>query len=160
MDPMMIRALNQRQNQAPMRFFEAGTHGQPYKERPEDVEAETTSTGRVHDSHTRADDEHTETNKGPRRADASQPNLGRGGRTRGEGRSDILARLAEDPDAELFDEDPEVLEDDSSWTSRQESQQERIDYEPDDIPITERLADKYYGKGTKGMWNDRRVYKG
>tara|TARA_Y100001947_G_scaffold135331_1_gene123038 strand:- start:770 stop:1507 length:738 start_codon:yes stop_codon:yes gene_type:complete len=28
MDPMMVRALNQRQNQAPMRFFEAGTHGQ------------------------------------------------------------------------------------------------------------------------------------
>ena len=27
-DPMMVRALNQRQSQAPMRFFEAGTHGQ------------------------------------------------------------------------------------------------------------------------------------
>ena len=27
MDPMMVRALNQRQNQAPMRFFEDGTQG-------------------------------------------------------------------------------------------------------------------------------------
>ena len=29
-DPMLLRSLEQRQNQTPMRFFEAGTHGQRF----------------------------------------------------------------------------------------------------------------------------------
>jgi hypothetical protein len=124
---MMVRALNQRQNQAPMRFFEAGTHGQPinnpnrpYKERPEDVEVKETSVGRVHPTQDRVDElEYTETVQGPRRADMTQPNLGRGGRRRaeyprGNPRDDVWWRLHEGiGEGVLFDEDPEETEDTS-----------------------------------------------
>ena len=123
----MIRALNQRQNQAPMRFFEAGTHGQPinnpnrpYKERPEDVEVKETSVGRVHPTQQRVNElEYTETVQGPRRADMTQPNMGRGGRrraehNRGNPRDDVWWRLHEGiGEGVLFDEDPEDTEDTS-----------------------------------------------
>ncbi len=122
----MVRALNQRQNQAPMRFFEAGTHGQPinnpnrpYKERPEDV-IDQSSVGRVHPTQQRVDElEYAETVQGPRRADMTQPNMGRGGRRRGEHnrgnpRDDVWWRLHEGiGEGVLFDEDPEETEDTS-----------------------------------------------
>lgn len=126
MDPMMVRALNQRQNQAPMRFFEAGTHGQPinnpnrpYKERPEDV-IDQSSVGRVHPTQQRGGDlDMVETVHGPRRADMAQPNMGRGGRRRaelprGNLRDDMWWRLHEGiGEGVLFDEDPEETEDTS-----------------------------------------------
>ncbi len=122
----MVRALNQRQNQAPMRFFEAGTHGQPinnpnrpYKERPEDV-IDQSSVGRVHPTQQRGGDlDMVETVQGPRRADMAQPNLGRGGRRRdayprGNPRDDMWWRLHEGiGEGVLFDEDPEETEDTS-----------------------------------------------
>ena len=135
----MVRALNQRQNQAPMRFFEAGTHGQPWssprwpdpsgpinnpnvpwKERSEDVEVKETSVGRVHPTQQRGGDlDMVETVQGPRRADMTQPNMGRGGRRRGEYprgnlRDDMWWRLHEGiGEGVLFDEDPEETEDTS-----------------------------------------------
>ena len=115
MHPMMFRALNQRQNQSPMRFaesknfFEAGTHGQEFSTNwpdsapfesfyspshsqsgPDKQRPKAGSAGRIHPTQSVGDSpklEKVETVDAPRRADMQAANMGRGGRRRGDYRS-------------------------------------------------------------------------
>ena len=182
MDPMMVRALNQRQNQAPMRFFEAGTHGQDMHGNdlpPAGTPPSMLAAEMMYLDYDEVDFEPTVTSS----ADTVTYGDGRDPRDWAPGEGGTLNR---DVDRER----QQYLEDESEFDSDVEfdidldirnrlrnekrkgfvdlqAQPEEVDLQPPEQasdPIISTGSDErlwhYSRKGTRGMWNDRRVSKG
>ena len=187
MDPMMVRALNQRQNQAPMRFFEAGTHGQdmhgndlPPAVRPASIEA----AKKMHLDPDEVDFEPTVTSsadtvtygdgRDPRdwvSRDEESTMFGVLNRDVDRGRQRYLDAESEfDSDVEFdiaLDIRNRIRNEKRKGFVDLQAQPEEVDLQPPEQasdPIISTGSDErlwhYSRKGTKGMWNDRRVYKG